>query len=439
MIVSALLVVVLLLTLNALYVAAEFAAVSVRRSQIQQLAEDGNPQASYLLDVVRDLRRLDTWIAACQVGITISSLVLGAYGEVAIAARLAPLVGELGGLGEAAAHSVASVVVLLALTALQLVLAELVPKSIALQYPSRTALLTVPPMRWSLRLLGGFIRLLNGSSNLVLKLAGSPPAEHRHIHSPDEIELLISESHEGGLLKPQEQARLHMALRLRTWAAHQLMVPRTHMDALDVAAPIEELLRRVADSPYTRLPVYRHDRDDIVGILHTGDLVSYYAEHGAPTSVEQVLRPALIVPETLSGDRLLALFRERHVHQGIVVDEFGGVEGLVTLEDVLARVMGEVGDELKGVERACERLADGRVRLPGRLLLDEAEPLIGVRWRGEADTVGGHVVEVLGHLPVAGEVAVVGGVEVEVEAVVGQAVDAIIVTPLGPAGEARPQ
>lgn len=438
MLLSVLIIVTLLIALNALYVAAEFAALGTRRTKVQQLAEDGNPTAAYLHAVLSDAERLDSYIAACQVGITLSSLVLGAYGQAVLAKGLAPLLAGLGWVGDVAAESTAAAVVLISLTALQMVLGELVPKSIALQYPTQTALSTARPMRLSLRLLSWFIVVLNGSSNAILRLFGVRIGGHRHIHSPEEIELLIAESRDGGLLEPDEHRRLHRALRLGARPVSQLMVPRLRMDAIDVESPPDEVLRRVIESPYTRLPVYRGNRDTVIGVIHTEDLARHMARYGDPPSVERLVRPVAIIPETATGERLLRLLRERRCHQAIVVNEFGGVEGLVTLDDVLEELLGEVQDELKDAEDQPEHMEDGRVRLPGAMRLDDAEPWIGLLWHGRAETIAGHVIEVLGRLPDEGEQVTVEGVEVEILRVEGVAVTSLAVRPRAPEPPADP-
>ena len=222
-----------LILLTALYVAAEFAAVGARRSRLRRLAEDGNPLAARILPVVEDSHELDRYIAASQVGITLSSLILGAYGQAALAPRLAPLLERFGRLDPLNSRSTAAGIVLLVLTTLAMILGELVPKSLALQYPTRTALATVMPMQWSLRLFSWSIKFLNGSGIAILKLFGVPSTSHRHVHSPEEIALLIAESRDGGLLEPQEQVRLHRALRLGLRSARQLMVPRSRLAGIE--------------------------------------------------------------------------------------------------------------------------------------------------------------------------------------------------------------
>src|SRR5688572_13675188 len=255
MVLAAILVVIALILFNALYVAAEFAAVSVRKTRIQQLAADGNPLAAWLLPVLESPAELDRYIAACQIGITLSSLILGAYAQATIAVWLIPFFAELGGLQQVAAQSTSAVVVLLVLTVCQVVFAELVPKSLALQYPTPTALYTLIPMIGSLWIYRPFIKWLNGTGILLLRLLGSPQQSHRHIHSPEEIELLIADSRDGGLLEPDEHLRLQRALRLNLRQAKQLMVPRPKVSALDINTPLKDAIAAVAQSPYSRLPV----------------------------------------------------------------------------------------------------------------------------------------------------------------------------------------
>jgi CBS domain containing-hemolysin-like protein len=335
-----------LILVTALYVAAEFAAVGVRRSKLRRLADDGSVLAARLLPYVEDGRRLDRYIAASQIGITLSSLVLGAYGQ----ARLAPVVAQWlagAGLHASAAASYASAAVLAVLTVLGVILGELVPKSLALQYTTQTALVTVLPMQWSLRLFAPFIALLNGSGLLLLRLFGLRGSGHRHIHSPEEIDLLIAESRDGGLLEPDEEVRLHRALRLGRRRARDLMVPRARLAAIPASLTLAEALAAAAESPYTRLLVHRGSLDDVAGIVRTKDLVLHYLEHGADGSLAALLRPVVRVREDLPADRLLAVLRERRAHQALVVDGAGHVAGLVALEDVLAALLGPTADEFK--------------------------------------------------------------------------------------------
>jgi CBS domain containing-hemolysin-like protein len=424
------LVILILISVNALYVAAEFAAVSVRRSKIRQLADEGNLFARRLLPALQDAAMLDRYVAACQIGITLSSLVLGAFGQATLAREFVPYFVEWGGLQTVAAQSTSAVVVLVGLTLLQVVFGELVPKSLALQYSTQAALYTIMPMRVSLTLFSWFIAILNGSGIAILKWLRVPYGGHRHIHSPEEIDLLIAESRDGGLLEEDEHHRLHEALQLTTRTAGELMVPRRYITAVDIDMPLEQVLVLVGEGPYTRVPVYRNSLDNIVGIIHAKDLMLRFFDPGGLAALSQVMRPAVFVPEHATTDRLLTTLREQRSHQAIVIDEYGGVEGLVTLEDVLTELLGEVGDEFKADQPEPETLPDGRVRLPGLLHLDGIEQWTGIPWEGEASTVGGYVTEVLEHIPAEGERTTIDGVVVEVERMENHAVVSILITPV---------
>ncbi len=422
------LMIAVLIAANALYVAAEFAAVGVRRSRIRQLADEGNRFARMLAPALSDASTLDRYVAACQIGITLSSLVLGAYGQAALAPPFAELLGSWGQFHPAVAESAAAVVVLIGLTVLQVVLGELVPKSLALQYSTSTALYTVLPMRWSLALFAWFIAILNGSGLAILRMLGVPYGSHRHVHSPEEIDLLIAESRDGGLLEEDEHQRLHEALHLATLTARELMVPRRQIEALPADTPLDEALDRIGEAPFTRWPVYEGTLDHIIGMVHAKDLMLQPFGPQQPCSLADAMRPAVFVPESVTADRILAILREKRTHQAIVFDEYGGTAGLVTIEDVLSELLGEVEDEFKGPWPRPERLPDGRVRLPGSLHLEAASEWVGVRWEGSSVTVGGYITEVLGRIPAPGEVASLGDIKVEVESVEHRAVASVLVS-----------
>jgi CBS domain containing-hemolysin-like protein len=435
MVLAAILITTALILVNALYVAAEFAAVSVRRSRIRQLADDGNPLAAWLLPVIESPVALDRYIAVCQIGITLSSLVLGAYAQATIAVWLTPWFAGWGGMDTAAAQSTSAAAVLLVLTVLQVVFAELIPKSLALQYPTQTSLYTLLgmiPSEWVYR---PFIKWLNGTGLLVLRLMGAPQQGHRHIHSPEEIELLIAESRDGGLLEPDEHRRLQRALRLNLRQARQLMAPRRRISALNVDTPVNEVIDVVARSPFSRLPVYRDTIDNVIGVLHTKDVARWVVSGEPNSTLAAILRPIATVHESVTADRVLRELRERGTQLALVVDEHGGTAGIVTLEDVLSELLGDVGDEFKAAEPVAEPLADGRVRLPGAMSVEDAAGALHTRWDTEATTVGGLVTEHLGHLPSAGETVAIGAFELAVERVHGHAVETAIARRVAPEPE----
>jgi CBS domain containing-hemolysin-like protein len=417
-----------LILLTALYVAAEFAAVGVRRSRLRRMAEDGHPLACRLLPTLEDPEELDRYIAVSQVGITLSSLVLGAYGQAVLAPRLEPLLVSAGFQPERA-DSTAALVVLLSLTVAHMVLGELVPKSLALQFPTQTALVTVLPMQWSQRILKWSISALNGSGIFLLKLLRVPPTGHRHVHSPQEIELLIAESRDGGLLEPQEQVRLHRALRLGLRTARELMVPRARLAGIDEKASFEAVLRVVIASPFSRLPVYRGSMDNVIGILHTKDVVTDFVKERPRESLGALLKPLVKVSDTMPADKLLTFLREHRSHQALVEDASGAVVGLITVEDVVAELLGGVSDEFKTTQMRALRMSDGRVRLPGAMRLEQAAQIVPdlPRWSGE--TVGGFIVAEAGRLPDIGERLKIYGLDVDVEAVENGVVMSAIVSP----------
>jgi CBS domain containing-hemolysin-like protein len=432
--VTAAAVILLLLGLTAFYVAAEFGAVGVRRSRLRRLCEDGDATAARLLPIVESPQRLNQYIAASQVGITLSGMILGAYAEASISPRVTPWL-ERASLSTETAESVASAGVLIALTMLSVIVGEMVPKTLALRYPTETALFTTRPMLWSGRAYSWFIVILDRSARLMRTLLRMPTATHRHVHSPEEIGLLIAESRDGGLLEPQEQVRLHRALRLGLRDARQLMVPRERLAAIEIGTPLRDVLRIVATSPYSRLPVFRRTPADIAGILHTKDVVMHFLLRGRNGTLAGLVRPILRVPETMPADRLLGFLRERRSHQALVIDAATAVVGMITLEDVLGELLGAVPDEFKSSRLLPLRLSNGRVRLPGELPLDQARVWVEGAWPADGRTVGDFITGETGRMPDAGEELDIGGLDVEIESVENGRIASAIVTPPRPDDE----
>lgn len=323
---------------NALYVAAEFGAVGVRRSRVRRMSDDGHALAARLLPFVENPAKLDRYVGASQIGITLSSLLLGAYAQATISVGLEPFARRWFHLDARAAQSAAAIVVLAGLTALQVIIGELVPKALALQYPTQSALATVLPMLVSLRIFRPVIWLLNGTSSLVLRLFGAREQGHRHLHSPQEIELLIAESRDGGLLEPEEHRRLHRALRLGLRKARDLMVPRAKLTMLSVDTPWQEVLGTVTNSPFSRIPVYRGTPDQVIGTLRVKDFVERYVSVGAQP-LERLIRPVVTLTEELPADQVVTALRNRRAHQAIVVDGNGRLTGLITIQDVLGELL----------------------------------------------------------------------------------------------------
>lgn len=429
-------VIILLILVNALYVAAEFAIVGVRTTRVELLAAQGHRAAAAVLPILRDTAKLDRYIAGCQVGITLSSLILGAFGQATIALGLGALLIAQAGMEPVGAYALAATLTLVVLTSIQVVLGELIPKTVALQYPVGTVLFTHLPMRWSLVLMAPFIDLLNGSGSLILRQLGiTVEASHRHVHAPDELDLLIRESRAGGMLEDRESERLREALQLGQHRIRQVMVPRRQIAGLDLAAPLEQLIAESVTAPYTRLVAYRGGLEDVRGYLHIKDLTVELAAARDLVSLEPLVRPLLVLPSTLTIDRALGEMRDRQARIALLVDEYGDIEGLVSLEDILRELLGELSDEFKSAtEMAPTPLPDGRWRLPGRLPFDEvlawSASLGTASWANssEAETLAGWLLEQLDAIPAGACCVLADGLVFEVERMDGAAIESVLVS-----------
>jgi CBS domain containing-hemolysin-like protein len=418
-------VITLMVLATGLYVAAEFATVSARRTRVNQMAGSGNRLARQLLPIMEDSKALDDYVAACQVGITISSLVLGAYGQNTVAVALTPLLVSSTNLAEPAAHSIAVTSVLIILTTLAVVLGELFPKSIAIQYPEELALATILPMKWSLVIFRPLIWLFNGSSNLILKLLGLQRGQdHGQAYSPEEIELLVTESHEGGLLDDEEQQMLRNAFRLRELTARQVMVPRTRLIAAPVESRVTDILEIICQQGYTRIPLYRATIDNIVGFVHLKDIFQLYVAGQA--GLEPIVREAIYVPESLAAVKVWQKLNKNHQYIALVFDEYGGTAGLITFEDLIEEVFGELKDEFdEGELPLLSSGKDGRLHLRGDLLVSDVNEYLNLKLpEEEVDTLGGLIFSELGRVPAVGDEVTIGtpGVMICVEAMEGLSV-----------------
>jgi CBS domain containing-hemolysin-like protein len=431
-----LLVISLMISFNALYVAGEFASVSARKTRIIQLASGGSRLARILLPVLEDPHRLDNYIAASQVGITLSSIVLGIYGEQQIAPRLEPWLARLslgGGtsvLGHAAAAGIASTLVLLVLTTLQVVLGELVPKSLAIQYPERVALTTVLPMRWSADiLLKPLIAVLNGSGALILRLLRVSPGEgHTHVHSPEEIVILVKESHRAGLIDADERQFLQNVFRTSETKAGEIAVPRTRIVSAPSHATPSQVLKLAAESAYTRIPIYEGDPDHIIGYVHLRDL---FQQHrlSPDADLTSMLRPLPYVPETLPIPRVWERLDEEQSYLAIVFDEYGGTSGLITREDIVEELFGELQDEFDDERAWITPAGEGRLVVRGDMPIVNLADLLEVDLpHEEAHTIGGLVMDRLGRVPQVGDTVEIEGISMRVDAVAHKSVTALCIS-----------
>lgn len=388
---------------NAFFVATEFALVSMRRSRIEQLVAEGHLGARVVQAAARDLGR---YIVGVQLGVTLASLALGWIGEPALAHLLEPLFAPLPHtVALASAHGISATVAFAAITFLHVVFGELVPKSMALQRAEKVALWFAGPMRLLMALFRPCIWALNGAANGTLRLMGLRPAGDLHaIHSVEELQILVRHSRKAGVLDEMESKLVERAFRFPDLTASDVMIPRPDMAALDAAEPADELLDTAARSAHTRLPVYERNMDNIIGILHMQDVFRVLRKPGAAFDVRQLVRPALFVPETTPLDSLLRTFQQNHAQIAVVTDEHGGVAGLVTLDDVVEEIVGEVEEGGAEKKPGIEKTDDGRVLVRGDVRLRELNDHFGWTLQDElADTIAGYVMNRLGRLARVGD------------------------------------
>lgn len=403
-----------MISINALYVAAEFSTVAVRKARLSQMAASGDRLARLLLPIVEDAKRLDDYIAACQLGITASSLALGAYGQNTIATALAPLLARLGGMADPVAQAVSATGVLIFLTALQVMLGELFPKSVAIQQREQVATAVVVLMKWSVTLFRPFILLFNGSASLILRLIRSQHVgSYSHVLSPAEIEMLVAESHRGGLLDSDEQRMLRNTFRFRELAARQVMTPRIRLIAAPAGSTVAELIQKSVETAATRIPIYRESSDNIIGFVHIKDLFRLHSR--GQSGIDGILRPVTHVPEALPIAEVLTTLRSKREYMAIVLDEYGGTAGLITLEDLVEEIVGELQDEFDDEMALISADKDGRLRLRGDLLVADVNEFLGLKLpEDEADTLGGLVMSALGDIPSVGDGVTAGEPPVEI-------------------------
>jgi CBS domain containing-hemolysin-like protein len=401
-------VILVLVIINGIFVAAEFAIIGVRDTQMEQMADEGNPIAGNVLKVLEIRPQLDHYIATAQLGITLASLGLAMYGEPAIGHFVEPYLETLGGFTPTTAGTISYIVALSLLTYLHVVIGEMIPKALALADASTMALRLDPLMRLTGGILNYPVRLLNGIGNLLLRLLRIPPAHAEgRLVAAEELELIVAESVEGGLIQDDEEEFIRNIFDFSERTVGQVMTPRRRMQALDVRWPQDELIRIVTQSHHSRFPIYEGDLDHIVGILHLKDLLRLTLRPNGPFDLRLILRTAPSVPEDFRVDRLLAAFKKQKLHMAVVRDEFGGLSGVVTLEDLVEEVVGEVRDEFDQEREPRVEVGPGVLDVSGEYPLDDLTEEV---FLGDADalpeveTVGGLIVAQLGRPPLNGDV-----------------------------------
>ena len=427
-------VVLILVLLNGLFVAAEFALLGTRASQMEILAEEGNKQAGTVMEVLEDSNKQNSFLATAQLGITVVTLALSMYGERSIAEYLNPYFHNwFPSLSEPVIVALETILVLGFLTYLHVVFGEMIPKSLALTSPSKTVLQLFRPMYLLQTILNLPIRFLNWLGDSLLRIFRVEPAHgHARLYSSEEIELIVSESSEEGLISDDAEEMISNIFDFRDREVSHVMTPRRKIDGIPVSIAYNDLLKIVTESRHSRFPVYEGDLDHIVGLLHLKDLVRHHENGKEEFNLRNLLRPTPIVPEDHRVEDLLSAFKLQRIHMAVVLDEYGGVAGIVTLEDLVEEVVGEVRDEFDIEKEPVVKVAPGEFELTGDYLLDDLQEDVFLGEEDtlpDVDTVGGLIVTLLGRPAVVDDrIALDNNVAFQVMAVEGRAVTRARVT-----------
>ena len=403
-----LLIIPIFILLNGFFVAAEMALARVRRTRIDQLAEEGDKAAQLAQKALDDPER---FISACQLGITVATLALGAIGEAAFAEDLAHIMVTIG-LSQHWSEQVANFArlfcfaVAFGVTAFfQTVLGELIPKTWTFDRAESVILSLIGPMEAWCQLTSPIIGLLNYSTEAILKMLHVQEPSRRHfVHSEEELKMLVSASHEEGVLQPEEEEMLHSVFDFSDTVANEVMTPRTDMICVSADQSVKDFVELVIQHGHSRIPVYEGDMDNIFGLIHIRDGLRCLLEHHDDAKVRDFARKILIVPENKNLGDLLTEIKKHKTHMAIVVDEYGGTRGLVTLEDLLEELVGDIADEHDVVLDSIQYQPDGSIILDAKISLDEANEKLDLNIEDEEfNTLGGHVFGLLGHEPRHGD------------------------------------
>lgn len=387
-----------LVFLNGFFVAAEFAIVKVRISQLEIKAGTGDKTATIALSVIKNL---DAYLSATQLGITFASLGLGIVGERVVSEIIANiLLWTKYTLEPELLHSISFIIAFILITVLHIVFGELAPKSLAIQKPEATTLSVVQPLRLFYAVFRPFIWLLNGFANLVLRSLGVTIVGGHEIHSAEELRHLIEQGKVSGAIPPSEHELLKNVFNFNSITAKQIMVPRTSINAIDIDTPTEEVLNRIIKEGYSRMPVFKETIDNIVGMVYTKDLLKMLNMKES-ISLHLAMRPAYFIPQTKKISELLKELQARHLHMSIVMDEFGGVAGIVTIEDIMEELVGEIQDEHDEEAPFVEKVNDKEFLVNALTNIEDVNEYLPIALPKsiEYDTVAGLVNFAFGKIP----------------------------------------
>jgi CBS domain containing-hemolysin-like protein len=414
----------LLVFLNAFFVAAEFAIVKVRTTRIQELVREGVRGS---MAVQNAIQNLDAYLSATQLGITLASLGLGWIGEPAFASMVTPLLGAIGVWSEGVVHSVSLTMAFALITFLHIVLGELAPKSLAIRRPEEMALLVAPPLRLFYRVFYPALWFLNSSSSFFLRMLRiSPATEVELAHSEEELRLLLAESHRTGTLSASKRKLLENVFDYTRRSAKHIMVPRADIVYLSLLRSLSQNLETIRQAQHTRYPLCGDDIDHVIGMIHAKDLFQPGEGLHDSSDLLKLKRDMLFVPESRPLELLQRDFQQRRVHMAIVVDEYGGTSGLVTFEDVLEEIVGEIQDEFDTEAPRMESTPDGYV-VDGLVLLEEIAARLGFEPpQHESSTLGGFVIARLGRIARIGDLVQLDGYTAKVIEMKGRRVSKVL-------------
>lgn len=423
-------IILILIFLNGLYVAAEFSIVTAPRPKLRQKMEAGSQKAAQILEILSSPETQNRYITTAQIGITIASLGLGMYGEHVIADWILIPLHDLGNLAEPLAHTIASVLSVSFLTYLHVVLGEMIPKSYALQSASSTVMVLFTPLNISDKIFRPLVYVLNHISLWLINLFGFEPAdESLHLFTPDDLEFIVGESLEFGLLEKTDQLFIENILDLDERTAGQIMTPRNRILAFSAETSPEEIIEAICETNRTRYPIYDRTLDHILGILHIKDLARWQVNHpDEQPDLTQLLRPLIYVPEALPLKDLLYKFRDEHTQIAIALDEFGGTSGVITLEDLIEEVVGEILDEFDQEVVPFKKISANTIRVRGDILLGELEQHFKMNFEDDIDanSIGGYIMSHLGSIPSPNDTITVSGIRITVEDVEKFAVKSVL-------------
>lgn len=420
---SAILIIFLLL-LNAFFAMAEIALVSVRKTRIRQLVEEGVPHARNVQKLLEDPTQ---FLATIQIGVTLVGFFASAAGAVTFAR---PLAGVLSGIPLAIvadhANGIAVVLVTLVIGFLSLTIGEISPKSLALQHAERISLWVAGPLTLLSYIMSPLVKITTVASNAMVRPFGGTASFAPSIMTEEELKLLVEAGEEEGVLEEEEKEMIHSIFEFTDTVVRKVMVPRIDIKAVEVNEPIGELIKVIINAGHSRIPVYEESIDNIVGIVHAKDVLRAVHENGKRVSIRELMRPPYVIPENKMVDELLAEFKRNKIQMAIVVDEYGGTAGLVTIEDLLEEIVGDIMDEYDVEEPLMEVIDENTRIVDARMAIDEINEDMGLSLpEAEFDTIGGLVFGLLGKQPQQGDQVTYDSVDLIVEKTDGRRIEKV--------------